>query len=115
MGNEELFEVLPADEMREKYGLYADRAEPRTLDPENVPPMLRSLIPMAELWGISDDLIRADFIAGAPEAAKGELKASIERFDDSLDDWLAGPEAEGPDFSEEYIAFTCMRMAADEV
>ena len=37
----------------------------------------------------------------------------IEQNEDALDEWLAGPEAAGPQFSQEYLAFSAMRMAAD--
>jgi hypothetical protein len=107
------FEVLPAGEMRKKYGLTADSRPTVRLDPAKVPESLRPLIPLAELYGISDDLIRADFVAKAPPGDLAELRRIVQEHDALLDDWLAGPAADGPTFSAEYIAFTCMRMAAD--
>ena len=41
------------------------------------------------------------------------LKSSLAKYDDLLDEWLAGPEASGPAFSVEYIAFSAMRMGVD--
>ncbi len=41
------------------------------------------------------------------------MRQAVESHADAFDKWLAGPESEGPVFSEEYIAFTCLRMAAD--
>ena len=46
---------------------------------------------------------------------RGNLKDVVDQFDAALDDWLAGPEADGPTFSEEYIAFSALRRAADYV
>lgn len=56
--------------------------------------------------------MREDRIA---KAAPEELAAltAINRYEDELDDWLAGPEADSPAPSAEYIAFSAMRMAAD--
>jgi len=51
-------------------------------------------------------------ILEAPDEVKKNLKATIMEFDHSLDDWLAGPEADSPTPSKEYIAFSAMRMAA---
>jgi hypothetical protein len=83
------------------------------LDPANVPLSLRHLIPMAERYGITDDLERERCIRSASIEEVMELKAAIARDDDLLDDWLAGPEANAPSFSEEYLAFSALRMAAD--
>lgn len=107
------FELLSVEEMRRRYGLAAQNRPTIHLNPENVPVRLRQLIPLAELWGVSDDLIRDDMVRAAPRAAVDELKRIIKVHDEFLDDWLAGPEAQGPTYSVEYTAFTAMRMAAD--
>lgn len=49
--------------------------------------------------------------ASEPEIAF--LKNAVLEHDDALDKWLAGPESRGPSFSDEHIAFSAMRMAAD--
>ena len=106
-------EVLPAGEMRRKYGLYAENRPVITLDPKRVPEPLRALIPLAEKFGISDDLIRDDFFAKTPKPELAKLKRTLAQYDDLFDKWLAGPEADGPEFSDEYIAFSAMRMGVD--
>ena len=83
------------------------------LDPANVPPQLRHLIPLAEFWGISDDLEREQAVKRASQQQIAELKAAIQCFEDEFDLWLGGSAAEGADFSDEYVAFSSMRMAAD--
>jgi hypothetical protein len=113
MADESDFEVLPAEEMRKKYGLTAENRPTIRLDPSRVPERLRHLIPIAELYGISDDLIREDLLSKTPPGDLAELRRLVQEHDDLLDDWLAGPAAHGPSFSAEYVAFTCMRMAAD--
>jgi hypothetical protein len=35
--------------------------------------------------------------------------------DDALDEWFAGPEADDPHPSDEYVAFSAMRMVADAI
>jgi hypothetical protein len=83
------------------------------LNSQNVPPNLRDLIPLAERFGISDDLYREKSVSAATPIEIAHLKAAIAMYDEDLDEWLAGPEARGPEFSVEYIAFSAMRMAAD--
>jgi hypothetical protein len=109
------FEISPASEMRAKYGLYAENRPLIRLEPSAVPPALQHLIPLAEQFGIGDDLIRTDLVAKTPGFELAKMRQSVESLADEFDAWLAGPEAQGPDFSREYLAFTCLRMAADGV
>lgn len=107
------FEMLSIAEMRKKY-YWPDEMPPGvSLYADNVPEGLRCLIPLAERWGISDDILRSDACRRASAAEIDYLKAAINHFDDALDDWLAGPEASRPDPTLEYVAFSSMRMAAD--
>ncbi|MBI2921689.1 MAG: hypothetical protein HYY18_11455 [Planctomycetes bacterium] len=93
MATEE-FEILPARELREKYGLTAANRPEVRLDPSRVPSDLHPLIPYAEIWGISDDLIREDAFARTPPEALAQLKLVIKRFERPLLAWLAGSEAD---------------------
>lgn len=107
------FELNSVRALRDKYGLVAENRPTVVLNSDSVPPALRHLIPYAELWGISDDLIRDDLVRRAPKAALDELRQVVRENEDLLDDWLAGSEAAGPRYSPEYTAFSAMRMAAD--
>ena len=107
------FEVGSAEELRRMYGLYAENRPVLHLHTRAVPEALRHLIPLAELYGVSDDLMRADLRRKLPAALLGQLVQQIQAVDDALDEWLAGPEAQGPTFSPEYVAFTSLRMLAD--
>lgn len=107
------YEILPAGEMRAKYGLTAENRPTIVLDEAKVPPVLRALIPLAERFGISDDLIREDVVAKTPGSELEAIRKAVEAHSDALDEWLAGPEADGPKLSDEYIAFSALRMAAD--
>lgn len=83
------------------------------LDPRRVPEGLRTLIPLAECFGIADDVARERLVRAASAQERDALIAAVRNNEDALDSWLAGPEASRTEFSDEYIAFTAMRMAAD--
>lgn len=107
------YEVASGRILAEKYGLTAENRPTIKLDPLNVPEFLRLVIPYAEIWGISDDLIREDVI----DKASSEDLLKLLNFWNSLDydpveEWLAGPLASGPNYSDEYIAISCLLMAA---
>ena len=83
------------------------------IDPQHVPTALRHLIALAQKFGVTDDLAREAIVSSASMAEIEALQQAIQANDALLDTWLAGPEAAGPCFSNEYIAFSAMRMAAD--
>ena len=108
------YKLLSNEELREKFGLVAENRPVLRLREEKVPAGLRGLIPFAEYWGVGDDLIRQDMIAQASPTVLAELKQLVLEHEDLLDEWLAGPEADDPmNLSEEYLAFSAMRQAAD--
>jgi hypothetical protein len=85
-----------------------------SLDPSNVPPGLFHLVRLAEKWGIGDDYDRERAVTEAAEEELQELIHTIQILpDESLFDWLAGPESYASPPTEEYLAFTCMTMAYD--
>jgi len=84
-----------------------------SLNIERIPFQLRSLIPLAERFGILDDSARENLVATATDSERDELVAAVRAHDDELDQWLAGPEAQEQNFSDEYVHFSAMRMAAD--
>jgi hypothetical protein len=79
----------------------------------NVPANLRHLIPLARRFGVADDSERAQVVASASTGELGQLHQAVLTHEEQLDAWLAGPEASGPNYSDEYIMFSAMRMAAD--
>lgn len=112
MADDPYFEVASGRELRQKYGLTAENRPTIRLDSSRVPEALRRWIPLAERWGVGDDLIREDCVEKATLEELDELLAWTP--DDAvLEAWLAGPESESARVSEEYVAFTCLVMAYD--
>ncbi len=83
-------------------------------NPDNVPCQLIRLLPMAQKWGIGDDLEREEAVANASEQELESLVHSIDNVsDEDLYGWLAGPLADSDDPTPEYLAITCLTMAID--
>lgn len=83
------------------------------LDSSKVPKELRSLIPLAEKWGISDDGFRGDAIN---KASDSELEDLVQRFDE-INDQILSEWFEAEDLrkepSEENVAFIFLCEAVD--
>lgn len=107
------FEVAPGKELRQKYGLTAENRPTIRLDPARVPEQFRGWIPLAELWGIGDDLIREDCVHKATPRELRDLLSFGDAYDEVMSKWLAGPESCAPEPTEEYVAFTCLGLAWD--
>jgi hypothetical protein len=107
------FEVASARELIDRHGLTAANRPKIELDASRVPKQFRKWIPLAERWGIGDDLIREDCVNAAASDELSELLAFGDAYDAVLDEWLAGPESNSPEPTEEYCAFTCLGMAWD--
>ncbi|MGA9780384.1 MAG: hypothetical protein WBS33_19170 [Verrucomicrobiia bacterium] len=84
------------------------------LNTTTMPSALIPLLPMAEKWGIGDDLERD---AKVKNASLEELESLVHCIDEITDSdlfgWLSGPESENPKPSEEYLALTALTMAID--
>lgn len=85
----------------------------RELNPANVPPSLRHLLPAAREWGIGDDFYRAHRVMDASVAELRWLVQLVRDVPDEAWDWLVGPEADRQPVSDEYAALTCLTMAYD--
>lgn len=90
-----------------------DSNKPVTLNWNKIPEKFRVLIPLAEQWGIPDAVEREQAIDAASYAEIEELVTQMKLFDESLDEWLADPEAEKAKITREYVAFSAMRLAGD--
>ena len=84
----EKFEVGPAAELQKKHGLYIENYPPIHIDPADVPPDLRDLIPLAERFGIQCDITRHDLGDKTSQADKDELTRRLRGRHDRINDWL---------------------------
>lgn len=107
-------EILPANEMQEKYGLYAENRPDIRLDPMQVPESLRDLIPMAEEWGVGDDIIRSDIEEKASDTKKEAFTAKLKGRTKQVTDWLDTYGTDQP-MPKEAAHFMYMLEALDEM
>src|SRR6185295_970852 len=114
MSNDDHFEVGESRELRERHGLNAENRPPIRLDPSRVPEKFRRWIPLAERWGIADDLTREDCVSKASTGELQDLLAFRNAYDEVLAQWLSGPESESPRPTPEYVAFSALGFALDE-
>jgi hypothetical protein len=105
-------QVLNREAMRLMYGDFYHSVPKLRLNREKVPENFWPLLAYAEFWGISDDSTRESLIKHASSAVRHNLKTVVAAYDGALDAWLAGPEADDTTPSDEYVAFSAMRMAA---
>ncbi len=104
--------IAPAGELEEMYGLTAEDRPVIELDPSRVPEDLRDLIPMAEMWGIGDDVIRSDFEEKASEEEKRRFTEALRGRTNRITEWL---DSFGDELmSEEAGTFMYMLEALDE-
>lgn len=106
-------EVLTVEKMRQWYGSFYNSSPIVRLDRKNVPAECWPLLPYAEFWGVADDWAREDLVEKAPPDVLQNLKQVVATFDSALDEWLAGPEADNLNPTDEYVAFSALGMAAD--
>ncbi|NIR44190.1 MAG: hypothetical protein GWN99_08710 [Gemmatimonadetes bacterium] len=92
------------------------RGEPAStqeLQPANVPEGLRELIPLAEKWGIGDDVDRAALIERSSTEERQALTRSIAPHQDEITAWL---DSFGTSpLSDEAAAFMYMQLAVEEM
>lgn len=85
----------------------------RTLNVENVPADLRHLVPLAERWGIGDDVDRNAAVDRATPAERAELERAIDPHDVRITAWL-NSFGQQP-MPDEAAAFMYMQLALEEM
>jgi hypothetical protein len=106
-------DIASASEIQKHFGLYAENRPILQLDPVHVPPHLRHLVPLAEKWGIGDDIIRNDLIDKASTAEKRELHDTLYAPFERITEWLTS--FAGRPLTAEAEAFMYMQTALDEM
>lgn len=111
----EVNDILTEREIETAWGVSMPADMRTSFELDDVPTELREMVPYAVFWGASDDSIRESLLRLTPDSLKKNLKRAVAKFDDQLDDWLAGPQASNSNPTKAYIAFSAMRMSADFV
>jgi hypothetical protein len=107
-------DIAPADAFRAAYAPDALAAARTPLDPANVPAHLRSLVPLAEYWGIGDDVLREMLQEGESPAKKTALADAANPHNAAITAWLdSWPQ--GEPMSDEAAAFMYMQQGLDEM
>jgi len=107
-------EIGEFNELKEKVDPAAQNRTEMGLNPQNVPDHLKDLIPMAEKWGIGDDVIRTDFEEKASAEEKEEFKNKLKGRTAEVSQWLDSFNDDKP-MSEEAGSFMFMLEALDEM
>jgi hypothetical protein len=80
---------------------------------ENVPDDLRHLVPLAEKWGIGDDVERGGFIEQASADDRQALVQAITPHQSRITAWLDSFSTDP--MSDEAAAFMYMQLAVEEM
>ena len=83
------------------------------LDASKVPEDLRSLVPLAERWGIGDDVDRNAKVDKATDAERAELKNAIDPVSTRITAWLDSFPSGA--MTDEAAAFMYMQLALEEM
>lgn len=83
------------------------------LDPTQVPEGLRHLVPLAEQWGIGDDVERMEAIERSSPAARDALASALAPHHAEITAWLDSSDPAA--MSDEAAAFMYMQLALEEM
>ena len=83
------------------------------LDAAKVPEELRPLVPLAERWGIGDDVDRNAKVDRSTPEERTELRSAIAPLDSRITEWL-NSFGQGA-MSDEAAAFMYMQLAVEEM
>jgi hypothetical protein len=90
----------------------ADLSSSHGLDPNQVPPRLRHLLPLAGQWGIGDDVERMEYIERSSPAERDDLARALAPYHAEITAWLDSFEPGA--MSEEAAAFMYMQLVLEE-
>lgn len=107
-------DIAPADAFRAAYAPDAIAAARTPLDPAKVPASLRGLVPLAEYWGIGDDVLREMMQEGESPAKKTAMADAVNPHNAAIRAWLDGLRT-GEPMSDEAAAFMYMQLGLDEM
>jgi hypothetical protein len=111
MEADKTFIVGKSEDLVKDFGIEPSNWEIRM---EDVPEDFRRLISVLNPWAIGDDTFRSRLVDNSSYEQRQELIQAVEPFESSIIEWLAGPEAAGPEYSDAYMAFSYMMDAFDQ-
>jgi hypothetical protein len=83
------------------------------LDPDKVPEDLRALVPLAQEWGIGDDVDRGAKGERASPEERARLRAAVAPRSDRITTWL--DSFRGNPMSDEAAAFMYLQLVLEEM
>ncbi|MCF7751652.1 hypothetical protein KQ945_12915 [Bacillus subtilis subsp. subtilis] len=107
-------QIAPAESFRATYGPDDMAAARIPLDPANVPADLRGLVPLAQYWGIRDDVLREGMQAAESQAKKKAMADTVNPHNSAITAWLDSLPA-GEPMGEEAAAFMYMQLGLTEM
>lgn len=83
----------------------------------DIPEELRPLAPYARVWGQLDEDLRAEVKDSTPAGLRRHFLSVVGGFGfvEMLDFWLGGPAADGPSYSDGYLAFSALNLTFAEM
>jgi hypothetical protein len=114
MGRKRKFQVVTAGTLKKEH-VPRTKAHTVALDTARIPSSLHELIPYAEKWGVSDDTIREELLTSTPPRQLRDVLDKVTELAAPLSEWLGGIEARSSMPSKEYVAFSALRMFADDL
>ncbi|MET3377486.1 hypothetical protein ABIC89_006567 [Variovorax boronicumulans] len=90
-----------------------EEAKPPSLRAAAVPEGARPYLALAQRFGIGDDGYRSEVVENLSEDDQNALLGYRHQYPDAVDAWLCGEESKSSSPSPEYVAFTCLYLAAD--
>lgn len=106
-------DIARSSDLQRHFGLYAENRPILRLDQARVPSHLRQLVPLAEKWGIGDDIVRNDLVNKSTDAEKRELHDALYEPFERVTEWL--DSFAGRPLPPEAEAFMYMQSALDEM
>lgn len=107
-------EIASADTFAVRHAPDAIATARVKLDPAKVPVALRTLVPLAEDWGIGDDAIRDALQERVSQAEKDALAQAVNPHNAAITAWLDSLPPAQP-MSDEAAAFMYMQLGLVEM
>ena len=109
-----LYDIRTSAEML-RLGFTAETRPVIRIDPQEVPPTLRHLIPVAERWAIACDVRRGDYFSKQSENDIRAFWIAVELHSAQINSWLDSLPPDVTQWPEAAIHFMYMHKGQDEL